>query len=67
MRTSIEIDEYLLAAALKATGLKTKRAVVEEGLRTLIRIHTQTDIQKLRGKYEWIGDLDSMRRDRDPR
>jgi Arc/MetJ family transcription regulator len=67
MRTSIEIDEQLLAAALKATGLKTKLAVIEEGLRTLIRIHTQTDIRKLRGKYEWIGDLDSMRRDRDPR
>ncbi|MFM8931728.1 MAG: type II toxin-antitoxin system VapB family antitoxin [Gemmataceae bacterium] len=63
MRTRIDIDEHLLAAALKATGLKTKRAVVEEALRTLIRIQTQTDIRKLRGKYEWIGDLDSMRRD----
>jgi Arc/MetJ family transcription regulator len=67
MRTSIEIDEHLLAAALKATGLKTKRAVFEEGLRTLIRIQTQTDFRKLRGKYEWIGDLDSMSRDRDRR
>jgi len=67
MRTRIDIDEHLLAAALKATGLKTKRAVVEEGLRTLIRIQTQTDIRKLRGKNEWIGDLDSMRRDQGPR
>ena len=67
MRTSIEIDDKLMEAALKATGFKTKREVVEEGLRALIRIKSQTEIRKLRGKYEWVGDLDAMRRDRGPR
>jgi len=65
MRTNIEIDDKLLEAALKATGLKTKRAVVEEGLRALIRIKTQSAIRQLRGKHEWVGDLDAMRRDLD--
>jgi Arc/MetJ family transcription regulator len=30
MRTSIDIDDELLAAAMAATGLPTKRATVEE-------------------------------------
>ena len=36
MRTNIVIDDQLMQAALKATGLKTKREAVELGLRTLL-------------------------------
>jgi Arc/MetJ family transcription regulator len=64
MRTNIVIDDTLMAATLKATGLKTKREAVEQGLRTLLRLKQQTELRKLRGKYEWDGDLDTMRRDR---
>lgn len=64
MRTNIVIDDDLMAAALEATGLSTKREVVEEGLRTLLRLKQQTELRKLRGKYEWVGDLDAMRRDK---
>lgn len=64
MRTTIMIDDDLMAAALEATGLSTKREVVEEGLRTLLRLKQQTELRKLRGKYEWVGDLDAKRRDR---
>lgn len=64
MRTNIEIDDQLMAETLKATGFKTKREAVEEGLRTLLRLKRQTDLRKLRGKHEWVGDLDAMRRDR---
>jgi Arc/MetJ family transcription regulator len=38
MRTTIVIDDTLMAATLRATGLKTKREVVELGLRTLLRL-----------------------------
>jgi len=62
MRTNIVIDDTLMAAALKATGLQTKREVVEQGLRTILRLKQQTELRKLRGKYEWIGDLNAMRR-----
>jgi Arc/MetJ family transcription regulator len=64
MRTNIVIDDKLMEATLKATGFKTKREAVEEGLRTLLRLKRQTELRKLRGKYEWVGDLDSMRRDK---
>ncbi len=35
MRTNIEIDDGLMADALKATGLSTKKDVVELGLKAL--------------------------------
>jgi Arc/MetJ family transcription regulator len=61
MRTNIVIDDELMAAALKATGLSTKREAVEEGLRLLVRQNQQQAIRKLRGKLKWEGDLDEMR------
>lgn len=50
MRSSIEINDTLLRKALKATGLSTKRAVVEEGLRLLLKVKGQEGIRRLRGK-----------------
>jgi Arc/MetJ family transcription regulator len=64
MRTNIVIDDQLMSKAMEVSGLKTKRAVVEEGLRTLVRLKRQADILELRGKVQWEGDLDQMRRNR---
>jgi len=61
MRTNIDIDDKLMNDVLKATGLKTKKDVVELGLKTLIRLNKQENIKKLRGKLQWSGDLDEMR------
>jgi hypothetical protein len=47
MRTNIEIDDALLAEAMAATGLKTKRKVVEAGLRLLARHKRQAGARKL--------------------
>ena len=57
MRTSIEIDDALLAEAMAATGLRTKRKVVEAGLRLLTRQKRQADARKLFGRVRWEGDL----------
>lgn len=64
MRTNIVIDDKLMADTLKATGLSTKREVVELGLKTLLRLRQQSEIKSLRGKITWEGDLDEMRRDK---
>ena len=61
MRTNIVIDEKLMNDALKATGLKTKKEVVELGLKTLVRLDRQKQIKELKGKLKWDGDLDQMR------
>ena len=61
MRTNIVIDDKLMADALKATGLRTKKEAVEEGLKLLVRRNKQQAIRKLRGKLHWEGDLEEMR------
>jgi len=64
VRTNIEIDDELLSQAMTATGLATKRATVEEGLRLLVRLRKQTKVlTELRG-LGWEGDLGEMRRGR---
>jgi len=60
------IDDELMAKALKYTGLKTKRAVIEEALRTLIALRSQGEVRELRGKLDWEGDLNEMREGRFP-
>jgi Arc/MetJ family transcription regulator len=65
MPTNIEIDDELIREALRVSGLKTKRAVVEAGLRMLLRLKRQEDILNLVGKVRWEGDLDESRQGRD--
>ena len=47
--------------ALRATGDRTKRAVVERGLRLLVQTRDQARIRRLRGKVSWRGDLNESR------
>jgi Arc/MetJ family transcription regulator len=62
MRTNIEINDKLMKKAMRVAGTSTKRETVEKALETLIRIEGQRSIRDLRGKYNWQGDLDTMRR-----
>ena len=62
MRTNIDINDELLRRAMSATGLKTKKAVVEEALEQLVREQEgRAALQRLWG-IGWDGDLDEMRR-----
>ncbi|HEX3672944.1 MAG TPA: type II toxin-antitoxin system VapB family antitoxin [Rhizomicrobium sp.] len=66
MRTNIEIDDTLLSRAMTASGLATKRATVEEGLRLLVRVRRQTKaLADLKG-LGWEGNLGEMRQARRP-
>jgi Arc/MetJ family transcription regulator len=61
MRTNIVIDDALMDEAIKLSGARTKKEAVELGLRTLVRIKRQEQIQRYRGKLQWEGDLSAMR------
>ena len=63
-RTNIVIDEKLVKAGLKETGLKTRRALVDYALRDLLRRESQKRILDLKGRIHWEGDLSSMRNGR---
>ena len=53
MRTNIEIDDALMAAAMEAGGFKTKKEAVEEGLRLVRRRKVYDGLLALRGKLQW--------------
>jgi Arc/MetJ family transcription regulator len=69
MRTTIDIDDDLLAEAMAATGLATKKATVDEALRLLARQHRRRQAIQDMAKLGWEGDLDAIRKSRpdDPR
>jgi len=61
MRTNIEIDDDLMREALRLTGLRTKREVVDLALRELVARRLQLGVLKLRGRVQWVGDLELSR------
>ena len=63
MRTNIVINDGLMEEALKVSGLSSKKAVVEEGLRLLISIKKQETIKLYKGQLKWEGDLDQLRKE----
>ena len=63
MRTNIIIDDDLMNEAMTLSQIKTKKAVVETGLKLLVQIKKQEQLKGLRGILKWDGDLDAMRLD----
>jgi Arc/MetJ family transcription regulator len=61
MRTNIDIDDRLMRQAMRRSGARTKRAVVEEALRLLVQTRGQSGIRRVRGRVGWEGDLDASR------
>ena len=61
MRTNIEIDDELMAEAQRLSGINTKREIVDQALRTFVRLMQQEAVRTHRGKLAWRGDLDDLR------
>jgi len=61
VRTNIVLDSKLVQAGLKATGIKTRRELVDFALRELLRHKQQKKLLLLKGKVTWEGDLAEMR------
>lgn len=61
MRTSIDIDEKLVADITAVLGMNNRREAVEQALRDTLRVKRQlAALDGLRG-LGWEGDLDEMR------
>ncbi len=61
MRTNIVIDDDLIDKALKVSGLRTKKAVIEQALEMYVKIRNQGKLKRFRGKLKWEGNLNEMR------
>jgi hypothetical protein len=46
------------------SGIKTKREVVEQALRTFIQLREQAEVCSLRSELQWAGNLDEQRQSR---
>ncbi len=54
MRTNIEIDDSLMRRAMRAGGMRTKRATVEQALQLLIHVRGQEAFLKSFGAHHMI-------------
>jgi Arc/MetJ family transcription regulator len=63
-RTNVVLDDELLEACLKATGIKTRRKLIDHALRELLRRKRQKKVLALKGAVRWEGDLDAWRKKR---
>ena len=62
MRTNIEISDEKIAKVMKILGTSTKKETVDSAFDEIIRMNKQRGMLELRGKIQWEGDLDAMRR-----
>jgi len=58
MRTNVVIDDDLLSEAFSVSRAKTKKDLVHEALRELIRLRKRKDLTTLAGKIELRDDFD---------
>jgi Arc/MetJ family transcription regulator len=63
-RTNIELDDRLVAEAMKLTKKKTKKDVVNYAVEELVRSLKRKKMLELEGKVDWTGDLDEIRKNR---
>lgn len=61
MKTHIDIDEDLLAKAMKLGRHRSKRAAVQAALQAYVSWQLRKQLLDLQGKIRWEGDLDQMR------
>jgi len=66
MKTHLEIDEKLLAEAMRRGRHATKRAAVNAALAEYVNFSKRLELLSLSGKVRWQGDLDQMRESRVP-
>ena len=62
MRTTLNLDEQALTQAMEASEGLTKTELVNEALRQYARTRQQRRLLDLRGKVDWHGDIDELRK-----
>ncbi|MBD3871322.1 MAG: type II toxin-antitoxin system VapB family antitoxin [Acidobacteria bacterium] len=62
MRTTLNIDDDALQAAMSFAQGQTKTEVINEALRRFVRAKRRRQLLQLQGKVEWEGDIDALRK-----
>ncbi len=64
MRTTLNIDDRALEEAMSYSTGMSKTEVVNQALRSFARGKRQKKLLELRGKVDWQGDVDALRKRR---
>jgi len=63
-RTNVVLDDQLVEKCLQATGIKTRRGLIDYALNELLRRENQKRLLELKGRVNWQGDLATWRKGR---
>ncbi len=63
-RTNVVLDDELIEECRKATGIQTRRALIDYALKELLRHSRQKRLLELKGAIKWEGDLAELRKSR---
>lgn len=58
MRTNVVLDDELVAEAFALTGIRTKRELLHEALRELVRCRRTKDLTELAGRIRFVDEFD---------
>ncbi len=61
VRTNVVLDDKLADRCQKATGIKTRKALIDHALHELLRHSRQKQILELKGAISWEGNLSTWR------
>jgi Arc/MetJ family transcription regulator len=64
-KTTVVIDEELMRAAMEATGLRTKRRVIEEGLHELVRRRNRELLRRDLGTFDLDLTIEALGKNRE--
>jgi len=63
-KTTVEIDETLMNGAIRITNLKTKKAVIEKGLKELLRARNRDLLRQELGTFDVDLSLEQLKKKR---
>lgn len=63
-RTNIDLDDRLVEEGMRVFKCKSKKELIHLALGELLRTERRKEVLLLRGKLQWEGDLEEMRRSR---
>ncbi len=61
-RTNVVLDDKLVEKCQKATGIKTRKSLIDFALHEVLRHENQKKLLELKGNVDWQGDLSVWRK-----
>jgi Arc/MetJ family transcription regulator len=62
MRTTLNLDDETLQAAMQVAANKTKTEIINQALREFVQRKHRLGLLEWRGKLTWEGDIDRLRK-----